>query len=123
VIARESFDGKFEHYARLYTCILDGRTGAEVARLPVYGKYGIAISPDGGFVAVVTDEPGDKGSVLPTVHIHDSVSGARLASVVHDRIPKGRRQVLLSGCAVAFTSDGKYLVTTGMVTKVWSLSR
>ena len=121
VIARGSSDGKFEHYERLYTSIFDGRTGAETVRLTAYGKYGIAISPDGKSIAVVADEPGDKGAVLPTAHIHDVPSGNRLASVIHDRIPKGRRQALLAGCTVAFTSDGKYMITSGMTTKVWKL--
>jgi hypothetical protein len=121
VMARASFDGKFEHYERLYTSILDGKTGAEAARLPVFGKYGIAISPTGKLLALITDEPGEKGAVLPTVHIYDVPSGKRLGSVVHDQIPRGRRQAVLAGCGVSFTSDGKYLVTSGMMTKVWNL--
>ena len=121
VIARASFDGKFEHYERLYTSILDGRNDTEGARLSVFGKYGIAISPGGKLLAVVTDEPGEKGAVLPTVHIYDVPSGNRLGSVVHDRIPRGRRQAVLAGCGASFTADGKYLVTSGMATKVWTL--
>ena len=121
VMAEVSFQGEFERYTRLYTGIFDGKTGGEVARLMVFGKYGIAISPSGKLIATVTDELGDHGAILPTVHIHGVPSGARFVSVVHDRVPKGRRQALLAGCGVAFTSDGKYLVTSGAVTKVWSV--
>jgi hypothetical protein len=120
-IGKGTSDGQFEHYTALYVCVYEGKTGAEVARLPLSGAEGIAISPDGKLLAVVVREPGKKGELLPTVHIHDVASGARVASVVHDRIPSGRRQFLLAGSTVAFTSDGRYVITAGMITKVWRI--
>ena len=73
------------------------------------------------FIAVVTREPGDKRGLISTVYIHDVQSGLELASVVHGRAEGGRRQFLEAGCTVAFTSDGKYIVTSGITTKVWRL--
>ena len=85
------------------------------------GSEGVAISPDGKLLAVSVREAGKKGDVLPGAHIYDVTSGARIAAVVHDRIPPGRRQWLVAHCGVSFTSDGRYLVTSGMVTKVWNI--
>ena len=102
-----------------YIAVYEGKTGADVARLLRSGTEGIALSPDGKFIAVVAREHGDKGELVPTVYIHDVQSGQKLASVAHGRVKSGRRQFLEAGCTVAFTSDGKYLVTSGMGTKVW----
>jgi hypothetical protein len=120
-IARSTSDGQVFHYTYLYVSVYDRKTGVEIARLPISGKEGIAISPDGKLLAVVVRESGENGEVVPTVHIYDLPSGVSVATVVHDRIPKGRRQFLEAGCGVAFTSDGKYLITSGMVTKVWRI--
>lgn len=106
---------------RAYIAIYDGETGEEVARLARKWSDGIALSADGKLIAVVMREPGKKGEVIPTVYIHDVLSGKELATVAHDRIKKGRRQLLEAACGVGFTSDGKYMITSGMTTKVWRL--
>jgi hypothetical protein len=104
-----------------YVAVFDGGTGADVARLPRSGTDGIALSPDGNLIAVVAREPGQNGAAVPTVHIYEVSSGREVASVAHDRIKNGRHQFLEAGCTVAFTSDGRYLVTSGMTTKLWNL--
>jgi hypothetical protein len=114
-------EGRFERDTPLYISVYQGKDGAEVARLLLNGKWGIALSPDGKLIAVIAREPGKKGEILPTIHIHEVSSGRRLTSRIHDRIRKGRRQFLEAGCGAAFTSDGKYLITSGMVTKVWTI--
>lgn len=114
-------DGQFEHDTPLYIEVYEGKTGTLAARLELNGYWGIALSPDGKLIAVVTREPGKKGEILPTVHIHEVSSGRRLASIVHDHIKNGRRQFLHAGCGASFTPDGKYLITSGMVTKVWRI--
>jgi hypothetical protein len=119
-VAAAISDNGFSNQQRKYSVIVyNGRTGGEVTRLRISGTDGLALSPDGKLIAVVDLEPGKKGEILPTVHIHEVSSGKRLASVVHDQIKSGRRQFLESGCTVAFTADGRYIVTSGMVTKVW----
>ena len=104
-----------------YIAIYNGETGGEMVRLPRSGTEGIALSPNGDLIAVVAREPGKKGEVVPTVHSYETLSGRELASVAHDRVKSGRRQFLEAGCTVAFTSDGQYLVTSGMTTKVWRI--
>jgi hypothetical protein len=114
-------EGRFERDVPLYISVYDGNAGAGTARLQLSGKWGLALSPDGRLIAVVAREPGIKGEILPTVHIHEVSSGRRLASVIHDRIKSGRRQFLEAGCGASFTPDGKYLITSGMITKVWRI--
>ncbi len=111
----------FLNLTPLYIATYSGGTGDEVSRLQLRPKYGIALSPNGKLLAVPVDEPGEGGDLFATASVYDSVSGDMLTSVFHDRIPSGRRQFLLSGCTAEFTSDGKYLVTSGMRTKVWKV--
>lgn len=111
----------FINLTPLYIATYSGGTGDEVSRLQLRPKYGIALSPNGKLLAVPVDEPGEMGDLFATVDVYDALSGDMLASLVHDRIPSGRRQFLLSGCTAEFTSDGKYLITSGMRTKVWKV--
>jgi WD40 repeat protein len=121
-VAAAIADNTFPHLQHAsYVAVYDGKDGSDVTRLPQNGTEGIALSPDGKFIAVVRGEAGTKGEVVPTVHIHELPSGRRLTSVVHDRIKSGRHQRLEAGCSVAFTSDGKYLITSGMATRVWRI--
>jgi hypothetical protein len=112
----------FNQQHRTYIAVFDGETGEDVARLARNWGDGMALSADGKLIAVVMREPGKKGEVIPTVYIHDVLSGKELASVAHERIKKGTHQLLEAACGVAFTSDGKYMITSGMATKVWKLS-
>lgn len=108
-----------QHYLGVY----DGRTGDEITRLQVDGSDWIALSADGRLVAVVSHERGEKGAVVPAAVIYEIPSGRKVASVVHGPVKRGRRQWLEGGITVAFTSDGKYLITSGMATRVWSLGK
>lgn len=119
-IADTGFQDEQKEY---YISIINGETGVDVARLPLSGTEGLALSPDGSLLAVVdviSNKTSDKW--VPTVHIHEVSSGKRLASVIHDRYDKKKVRTIYSGCSVHFTSDGKYLVTSGINTKVWKLS-
>jgi len=116
-IVRGTIDGPFERYTQLHVCVYDGKTGAEVARLPLTSR--VSLSADGRLLTDAAREPGKKGEVLATVQIYEASSGARVASVLHDRIPKGRHQWGLSLCGARFTSDGNYMITSGMTTKMW----
>jgi hypothetical protein len=106
-----------QHYLGVY----DGGTGEELARLQIDGTQWMALSADGKLIAVVSHERGEKGAVVPAAAIYEISSGRKVASVVHGPVKQGRHQWLESGITVAFTSDGKYLITSGMATRVWSL--
>ncbi len=106
-----------QHYLGVY----DGGTGEEVARLQIDGTDWIALSADGKLIAVVSHEAGEKGASLPTASIYQISSGRKVASVAQGPVKQGRHQWLEAGITAAFTSDGKYLITSGMATRVWSL--
>jgi hypothetical protein len=121
-VAAAIADSPFAYEQRAsYISVYDGGTGADIAHLPRSGIDGIALSADGDMIAAVTREPGGKGAAVPTAHIYDVLSGQELASVTHDRIKNGRHQFLEAVCDVTFTSDGRYMVTSGMATKVWKV--
>jgi hypothetical protein len=106
-----------QHYLGIY----DGHTGEEITRLTIDGTKGVALSPHGELIAFISQERGEKGVVVPTVSLHEIPSGRKLASVTHGPLKRGRHQWLESGITVGFTSDGKYLITSGMATRVWGL--
>jgi hypothetical protein len=114
---------QWESYTPICIAIHDGRTGEGLARLPfgADNANGIALSPDGKLLAVISREDGSHGELVATAHIYEASSGQKLASVVHDHIRTGRRQFLEAGATVAFTSDGRYMITSGMSTKIWKL--
>lgn len=107
-----------QHYLGVY----DGRTGDEITRLQIDGSDWIALSADGSLIAVVSHERGEKGAVVPAAAIYEISSARKVASVMHGPVKRGRRQWLEAGITLAFTSDGKYLITSGMATRVWRLS-
>lgn len=100
--------------------VYDAKTGAEVARLPLSGTEGVAVSPNGKLLAVVAREPGKKNEEVTTVHIHDVSSGMRLASVVHALV-KTRNPFLEGGCSVTFMPDGQHMISVARATKVWKI--
>jgi WD40 repeat protein len=60
----------------------------------------------------------------PTVHIYDVSSGRKLVSQIHDTIKAGRLQWLNASFGhpgIEFSADGRYLITSGKVTKVWRI--
>jgi hypothetical protein len=73
--------------------VYDGKNGDEVAKLPISGTEGIALSPDGKLIAAV-ERVYSKGKALPTIHIHDVSTGEKLASLTHDVIKSGAHQFL-----------------------------
>jgi hypothetical protein len=116
-----SFTDNSSPHSPQATYVYDGRDGSEVARLPQSGTGEIALSPDGRLLAGINYVPAGGGDLISTVSVYHVPSGRSLASIAHDRTRKGRRQFLEAGCSVAFTPDGKYLVTSGVFTKIWRL--
>ncbi len=112
-------DMQKEHYVLVYS----GKTGAKIARLPICGTDGLALSSDGNFLAVVESKPDEnKEEYLLTVKIYEVRSGRILGSVEHDRIKSQRHMATKTVCRVHFTPDGQYLISSGMNTKIWKLT-
>lgn len=105
-----------------YISVYDGRTGEDVARLPHSGTEGVALSPDGKLISIVAKEPGNRGEVVPTIHVLEVSSGRKLTSVAHRPVKAGKRQFAETACTVAFTSDSRYMITSGMATKIWGIA-
>jgi len=101
--------------SRDYIGIYNGGDGSIVREVPVSGRFGLAISPDGSLIAV-----GRRSSDGPylelVIDVCETQTAARVASGVHDRIPPGRYQHLLGNgfnlSCFQFTPDGQYLVTS-----------
>ncbi len=109
---------------KFYIGIYDGRDGTEVARLPVNGFEGIALSADGNILAVGQKVGNQRTKEIEaTIRLYDIATGREIATAIHDRIPNGRLQALAADFLLEFTSDSKYLISSGANTKVWTLDR
>jgi hypothetical protein len=96
-----------------YIGIYDGKNGQHLARMPLDGGGGLAISPDGAVVAIGKILP-DKDKLVLLVETYEVSSGRRIASYLHDTIPPGKYQHLVGTLdTLQFTSDGSYLITSG----------
>jgi len=111
-----------------YIEIYDLMDGNLLARLPVNGIEGIAVSPDGQFIAVGQREVLDSATdnIQPTVHVFEIATGRKLATMIHDNLRLGRGEYSYAAFGpdgIRFTADGRYLLTSTIHTKIWSLNR
>jgi hypothetical protein len=107
------------HQRNFYVGIFDGRDGSPLAQLPLNGFDGIGISPDGDFVAV-SQRHLDHRIVQPAVHVYDIASGKEVAALGHDSLSV-ERATLFGSLRIAFSSDGKYVITSGIDTRIWEI--
>jgi hypothetical protein len=111
--------------------VYEGKTGSLEARLSLKGTDGSAISPSGnnfgispdGKLISVTDIQGENNEWVVRIHIHRASTGKRLATVLHDKVNNRRGSKLPAYTSSYFTSDGRYLVTSGINTKIWSIDQ
>jgi hypothetical protein len=104
--------------------VYDGKTGSEIARLPLSNTTGYAVSPDGRLLALSERElDKDKDEWVVTMHIHELPSCKKLVSIQHDRIKNSSLSSLESELGLSFTRDGRYIIASGMKMKIWELSR
>jgi hypothetical protein len=104
------------------TLVYNGKTGAETAEFPICSIDGFALSPDGNLLAAVESKPDEKKQeYFLNVKLYDVRSGKILASVEHDRIKLQPHIATKAVCRLYFTSDGQYLISSGMNTKTWNI--
>jgi hypothetical protein len=111
-----------------YVLILDGKDGSEVTRVSADGLESLAVSPERQLLAVgqrVLIREGKAGTgkagTQPTVFLFDIKSGKQLAELIQDRFYGGGKEYLTAGVDVRFMVDGKFLVTSGLNTRVWQI--
>ena len=90
--------------------------------MPLNGFEGMALSADGLTLAIGQKVFNlKKKQIEATIRLYDVSSGQELTTGIHDRIPFGNNQSLKSDFAVTFTPNGKHLIFSGALTKVWDI--
>lgn len=108
--------------ARTHLAVYDGVSAEPLATLSVDQWDRFAISPNGTLVARGSKRRKGRDVEL-SVEIYNLISGQLLASGLHDTVPPGTHQDLTAIVdGIEFTSDGRYLVSSGNNrVKVWQL--
>jgi hypothetical protein len=111
---------------RDYVGVYDG-AGTLLARLPMRSESALGISPAGELLAVGRQTLDSKtGDLHLGIDIYEIKTNRQVAALSRDRVPPGRLQLLNGGFesdGIQFTSDGKYLITSGNNNvKVWELA-
>ena len=121
-IAAAVTDSAFSHkQKKYYVGVYGGKDGEELARLPITGTDGLAISSNGKLVATAEVVYGKRGAV-PTVTVYDISSGVKVARAEHEPVTSNPFMNASFGIhGIEFTADGKYLITSTHDTRVWSL--
>jgi len=107
-----------------YVAIFDGRSGNELTRVVADGLESMAISPDGKLLAAGQRAPAHGQRLAgtePTVRLFDIASGKEVSTLIQDQFYEGGRESYYAGVASWFTPDGRYLVTSGLNTRIWEL--
>jgi hypothetical protein len=104
--------------------MLSGRDGSVVTEFPFDGTEGVALSLDGSLLAAGYRVPleGRRTGTQPTVAIIEVTSGKQIATIIQDQFRENGKEYLYAGFnpnGILFTLDGKYLITSGLNTKVW----
>lgn len=110
-----------------------GEPNAEVARIPVErGPWGLAVSPDGGLVAVTNRESpegdlstvgigtvvGDngEGNLISILDVKRAINGAPNAEVARVQVGTGNAAQASRPFALTFTPNGRHLIVTNFRT-------
>jgi DNA-binding beta-propeller fold protein YncE len=95
---------------------LTGEPGAEIARVPVaVGPWGLAVSPDGGLVAVANREDartGVEGNTISLINVDKAVAGAKDAEAARLLVGTNNPAVPSRPFSVAFSPDGQLLLAS-----------
>ncbi|MEQ1884940.1 MAG: hypothetical protein ABL967_07750 [Bryobacteraceae bacterium] len=104
--------------------VYDGATGKEVTAISSETVTGLAVSPDGRYLAIGVAAK-DKSDLVPTVRVHEISSGRSVEVLTHDRVPVGKdasSRAAFGPRGIQFTVDGKFLLTSTMHTRAWQLT-
>jgi len=106
--------------------LFDGRDGTPGTRVGATLEVeALAISPDHRLLAIAENLPPPRinGNTQANVILFDTGTGKELARVIHDEFrPRKNPDHSIRADGLRFTSDGKYLVSSGLHTKVWEIS-
>jgi DNA-binding beta-propeller fold protein YncE len=95
---------------------LAGAKDAEIARIPVQtGPWGLAVSPDGAWVATANRESartGVEGNTISLISVDKAVAGAKDAEVARLLVGTNNPSAASRPFSVAFTPDGKTLLAS-----------
>ena len=108
--------------------VYDGKDGYPLATIPVDADETIAISPDRTLLAAGQRLAmrGKVSGTQPTVLLFDITSGKKVATLIQDQFRGGGAEFIYAGFGIngiVFTPDGRYLITSGLNTKVWKIGR
>ena len=99
---------------------LEGGTGGEMSRIPVaVGPWGLAVSPDGGLVAVANREDartGVEGNTVSLIDVDKAVARAKDAEVARLLVGTNNPATQSRPFGVAFSPDGKLLLASNFRT-------
>jgi hypothetical protein len=108
---------------KCYVQVYDGLNGSPVVRLALGPISSVAISPDRQLLAVTKSSPSvnKPSEVELSVLVFEIASGRKVATLTHDRIA-GSHLAIRALLETKFTSDGKYLISSGFQSKVWGIA-
>lgn len=106
---------------------LAGEDGSVMREIPIDGTEGLAVSRDGKLLAAGhrIHLPGRPSGTQATVAVVDPTSGKHQGMIIQEQLRGNGKEFLDAGFAangIQFTPDGKYLVTSGINTKVWQIT-
>lgn len=111
-----------------YVVILDGKDGREVTRISADGLESLAVSTERQLLATGQRFPiregkagTGKAGTQPTVFLFDIKSGKQVAELIQDQFYGGGKEYLTAGVDVRFMVDGRFLVTSGLNTRIWQI--
>jgi len=111
-----------------YVLILDGKDGREVTRVSADGLESLAVSTERQLLAAGQRVPiregrggTGKAGTQPTVFLFDLRSGRQVAELIQDQLYGGGKEYLTAGVDTRFMLDGKFLITSGLNTRVWQI--
>lgn len=112
---------------RFRVVVLDVGSGRTIAELSSDGKDGMALSPDGRYLALAVRKLGGSSRLERydlSVDVYDLQSTTVIQSLPHDRVWIWGTRVssYFVPNGLEFTSDGRFLFVSGRNTKTWKLS-